>query len=132
MLETQGGHGSMPVGETNKLVGSSNYYIWQFKMKVILKRDSMCHFTKTHIQPDYFLTTILGTQYTRHTMRKAKDVALSKMLLFVVDNLFGFLSTFSDPPLAYDVLCRKFAFDNQSHLLTLINQLHILECHKEA
>jgi hypothetical protein len=38
MSKTQGGHGSMLVGETNKLVGSSNYYIWQLKLNVILRR----------------------------------------------------------------------------------------------
>lgn len=65
MFETQGGHGSMPVGKTNKLVGSSNYYIWQFRMKVILKRGNVWHFTKTHIQLYYFLTMTFGTQYIR-------------------------------------------------------------------
>lgn len=65
MLEKQGGHGNMPVGETNKLVGCSNYYIWQSKMKVILKWVNVWHFIETHIQPNYYLTTILGTQYTR-------------------------------------------------------------------
>jgi hypothetical protein len=59
MSKTQGGHGSMLVGETNKLVGSNNYYIRQLKMKVILRRENVWDFIKTHIQLDYFLTMVL-------------------------------------------------------------------------
>jgi hypothetical protein len=60
-------------------------------------------------------------------MKTTKNLALSKIQLFVANNLFGFLSTFHDLTLAWDVLCRKFAFDNQSHLFMLTNQLHIFK-----
>ena len=35
------GHGSMSVGESSKLVGVSNYYTWQLKMKAILCRENV-------------------------------------------------------------------------------------------
>jgi hypothetical protein len=52
MSKTQGCHGSM-------LVGSNNYYIRQLKMKVMLRRENVWDFIKTHIQLDYFLTMVL-------------------------------------------------------------------------
>jgi hypothetical protein len=82
MSETQGGHGSMSVGETNKLVGSSNYHIWQFKMKVILRRENVWDFVQTHIQPDSPLIIVLGSQYTRQTMRKTKSYIVNNIIIY--------------------------------------------------
>jgi hypothetical protein len=92
MSETQGVHGSMSVGETNTLIGSNNYHIWQLKMKVILRRKNLWDLIDIHIQPDYFLTMNLGTQYTRQTMRKTKNLTLSKIQLFIVWIFINFQS----------------------------------------
>ncbi len=45
----------------------------------------------------------------------------------MADSLFGFVSTFTDPTLAWDALHCKFASDSQSHLLMFTNQLHMFK-----
>ncbi len=40
----------MSVGEANKLVGISNYYIWHLRMKTIVKKENVWDITKNHVQ----------------------------------------------------------------------------------
>jgi hypothetical protein len=49
MVETQGSHNSMSLKETNKLVGINNYYIWQIKMKVDLRKKRMWDLIEKHV-----------------------------------------------------------------------------------
>ncbi len=42
----------------------------------------------------------------------------------MANSLFGSMSTFTNPMLAWDALHRKVVSDNQSHMFMLTNQLH--------
>jgi hypothetical protein len=71
-METQGSHGSMLVRETNKLVSISNCYIWQIKMKVVLRKSNAWDLIEKHVELAIFLATMLGIQYIEQNMRKAR------------------------------------------------------------
>ena len=121
------GHGSMAVGESSKLLGVSNYYTWQLKMKAILRRENVWELTEHHVTPAIFPAVVLGTQYTENSMRKAKNLALSGIQLSVADCLLGFVANFTDPALCWEALRLKYSSGNQSHRLLLSNQLHALK-----
>jgi len=70
MVEAQGSHGSMSVGEANKLVGINNYYIWQLRMKNILRKKNVWDLIENHVQPAKFPTTMLGTKYTKKNVER--------------------------------------------------------------
>ena len=120
-------HGSMSVGESSKLVGVSNYYTWQLKVRAILRRENVWELTENHVTPAIFPAVVLGTQYTENSMRKAKNLALSGIQLSVADCLLGFVANFNDPALAWEALHLKYSSGNQSHKLMLSNQLHALK-----
>jgi hypothetical protein len=63
MVEAQGSHGSMSIRDANKLIGINNYYIWQVRMKIILRRENVWDLTENHVQPTKFPITVLGTKY---------------------------------------------------------------------
>ena len=60
-------HGSMSVGESSKLVGASNYYTWQLKMRAILRRENVWELNENHVTPAIFLAIVLGTQYSENS-----------------------------------------------------------------
>lgn len=50
----------MSIGEANKLIGINNYYIWQLRIKTILKRENVWDLTENHVQPTKFPTNSVG------------------------------------------------------------------------
>lgn len=60
----------------------------------------MWDLTKNHIQLANYPTIVLDTYYTKETIRKTKNIALSMIQLIIVNNLLDFVANLIDLGLA--------------------------------
>ena len=56
---------NVSLGDSSKLAGRSNYYVWSLKMKEVLQREGWWTVTENQQTPDAFHANIGGRQLTK-------------------------------------------------------------------
>jgi hypothetical protein len=63
---------NISIGESNKLAGMANYYVWSLKMLAILRRENLWDVTSEKALLAAFPAVIGGTSVTEIQLRKMK------------------------------------------------------------
>jgi hypothetical protein len=72
--------GSLEIGDSNKLEGLANYYIWSLKMCTVLRGENIWDFTERKITPASYPVTIGGKQKTKAPLKKKKAQVLKAFI----------------------------------------------------
>ena len=102
------------IREGDKLKGASNYYVWAFKMRTILRREGQWAITETEQSHAVFPVTIDGEVMTEAQLKQKKTLACRLILLSVADDLVDLVAETSDPAVVWKTLKEQFNFGDQS------------------
>jgi hypothetical protein len=117
-------HGSkLEVGEANKLIGTSNYYVWSLKMRAKLRREGLWDITEKSFNPEAYPVVIDGIPRTEVQVRKMKDTAVSGLILSVHNDIIVVVVVHRCPVAAWLALRNAFQSRDQSQILGLMSQL---------
>jgi hypothetical protein len=117
---------NISIGESNKLAGTSNYYVWSLKMRAILRRKNQWDVTERKIEPAAFPTNIGGSNVTKTQLRKMKASAMSALVLSVNNDIVDLVAVHTDPADAWSALKNAFQSGDQFQILTLTSQLQTM------
>ena len=109
--------------ESDKLKGSSNYYVWALKMRAMLRAEGQWNITETEQQPDSYPVTIEGEAMTEIQLKRKKTLACRLLLMSVADDVVNLVIEHTDLAVAWKALKDQFNFGDQSQVLTLMSQL---------
>lgn len=98
-----GDNRNVSVGDSNKLTGLDNYYVWSLKMWVILRQENWWQITETRFQPKVFPVNVGGRQVIANQLESMKASALFAMILFVSDDIVDIV-VHIDPAIAWNAL----------------------------
>ena len=109
--------------ESDKLKGSSNYYVWALKMRATLRAEGQWNVTETEQKPDSYPVTIEGEAMTEIQLKRKKTLACRLLLMSVADDVVDLVAEHTDPAVAWKALKDQFNSGDQSQVLTLMSQL---------
>jgi hypothetical protein len=116
-------HGSkLEVGETNKLIGTSNYYVWSLKMKAILCREGSWDITENAFNPEAYSVVIDGILTMEVQIQKMKDTTVSRLILSVHNDIIDIVAVHRCLAVAWLALRNAFQSGDQSQILGLMSQ----------
>lgn len=118
---------NVSIGDTNKLTGVNNYYVWSLKMCAILRRENWWNLTETAFNPEAFPANLGIRMFTEAQLESVKANACSALVLSVSDDLVDTIAAFTDPAVAWQALKNAYQFGDQSQVLTLTSQLHSIK-----
>ena len=109
--------------ESDKLKGSSNYYVWPLKMKATLRAEGQWNITETEQRPENYPIAIEGEAMTEIQLKRKKTLACRLLLMSVADDVVDLVAEHTDPVVAWKALKDQFNSGDQSQVLTLMSQL---------
>nr|PNR33494.1 hypothetical protein PHYPA_025438 [Physcomitrium patens] len=113
---------NVQIGEANKLVGISNYYVWSLKIRAIL-RKGLWVITENLVK---FPTIVVGEHQTELTLtalvlRKKKAAAMSFLTLSISDliDLIDFVVVHMNPEKSFVLLRSRYQSSDQLQILSI-------------
>ena len=105
---------NVSIGESNKLEGSKNCYMWSLKMQAILRRENWWEIIQNELIPEAFPTNIGGRSIMQVQLALMKVAAISALTLSMSDDLIGTVVVYVDPALESAALKVVYQSEDQS------------------
>ena len=90
--------------ESDKLKGSSNYYVWALKMRATLRAEGQWNITETEQRPENYPVAIKGEAMTEIQLKRKKTLACRLLLMSVADDVVDLIAEHTDPAVAWKAL----------------------------